>query len=357
MVEIVHGDLFDADVAALVNPVHCAGLMKRGLCRQFKTRFPDNFEQYEAACNTEALAPGDVLVHDRGGLFGDGQHPRYVLNVATKDHWRDASSAPHIESGMAALVDEVTAHDIASLAVPALGCGGGGLDWPTVRPLLTTPLKSLDGVRALVYAPRSANAEGSPDADDRPTMTRGRALLLSVLDAYATPGDTVSPHAAHNLAFLLQGAGEDLRLTFEPGTYGLRAAGLTAVLRWIEGAFIAGYDPSHQDSSFRVRPPAVGVARDTLSDHPTASERLGRIQALIGDYDAPEALELLATVGWLTRHDAQARRRPEAAVRAVQDWSRRKAGRLAPEQITAAWQQLRRHEWISSGQTADPEQP
>ena len=357
MVEIVQGDLFEADAAALVNPVHCAGLMKRGLCRQFKTRFPDNFEQYKAACDAGALAPGDVLVHDRGGLFGDGQHPRYVLNVATKDHWRDASSAPHIESGMAALVDEVTAHDIASLAVPALGCGGGGLDWPTVRPLLTTPLKSLDGVRALVYAPRSANAEGSPDADDRPTMTRGRALLLSVLDAYATPGDTVSPHAAHNLAFLLQGAGEDLRLTFEPGTYGLRAAGLTAVLRWIEGAFIAGYDPSHQDSSFRVRPPAVGVARDTLSDHPTASERLGRIQALIGDYDAPEALELLATVGWLTRHDAQARRRPEAAVRAVQDWSRRKAGRLAPEQITAAWQQLRRHEWISSGQTADPEQP
>ncbi len=358
MVEIVHGNLFDADVAALVNPVHCAGLMKRGLCRQFKTRFPDNYEQYEAACDAGALAPGDVLVHDRGGLFGDGQHPRYVLNVATKDHWRDASSVPHIESGMAALVDEVTAHDIASLAVPALGCGGGGLDWPTVRPLLTTPLKSLDGVRALVYAPRSANAEGGgPDADDRPAMTRGRALLLSVLDAYATPGDTVSPHAAHNLAFLVQGAGEDLRLTFEPGTYGLRAAGLTAVLRRIEGAFIAGYDPSHQDSSFRLRPPAVGVARDTLSDHPTASERLGRVRALIEECDTPDTLELLATVGWLMRHDAQARRRPEAVVRAVQDWSRRKAERFAPAQIAAAWQRLHRHEWIGPGHPAGPEQP
>lgn len=355
MVEVTHGDLFDADAAALVNPVHCAGLMKRGLCRQFKTRFPDNFEQYKVACNAGALAPGDVLVHDRGGLFGDGQHPRYVLNVATKDHWRDASSATHIKSGMAALVDEVAAHDISSLAVPALGCGGGGLDWPTVRPLLTAPLKSLDGVQALVYAPRSADPRGGPDTDDRPAMTRGRALLLSVLNAYAAPGDPVSPHAAHNLAFLLQGTGEDLRLTFEPGTYGLRAAGLTAVLRRIEGHFITGYDPSHQDSSFRLRQPAVGVARDSLSDQPTASERLGRVRALTEDYDTPDTLELLATVGWLTRHDAQARRRPEATVRAVQDWSRRKAERFAPEQITAAWQQLRRHEWISPGQPTDLE--
>ena len=355
MVEIVHGDLFDADAAALVNPVHCAGLMKRGLCRQFKTRFPDNFEQYEAACATGALAPGDVLVHDRGGLFGDGQHPRYVLNVATKDHWHDASSATHIKSGMAALVDEVTAHDIASLAVPALGCGGGGLDWPTVRPLLTAPLKSLNGVRALVYAPRSADAQGGPDADDRPAMTRGRALLLAVLEAYATPGDPVSPHAAHNLAFFLQATGEDLHLTFEPGTYGLRAAGLTAVLRRIEGAFIAGYDPSHQDSSFCLHQPAVGVARDTLSDHPTANERLGRVRTLVEEHDAPDTLELLATVGWLTQHDAQARRRPEAVVRAVQDWSRRKAEHFAPEQITAAWQRLRRHEWFRRRQPAGPE--
>ncbi|WP_103021323.1 type II toxin-antitoxin system antitoxin DNA ADP-ribosyl glycohydrolase DarG [Salinibacter altiplanensis] len=355
MVEIVRGDLFDADVAALVNPVHCAGLMKRGLCRQFKTRFPDNFEQYKAACNDGGLAPGDVLVHDRGGLFGDDQHPRYVLNVATKDHWRDASSPTHIESGMAALIDEAVAHDIPSLAVPALGCGGGGLDWPTVRPLLTAPLQSLNGVRARLYAPRSADAQEDSGADERPAMTRGRALLLAVFDAYAGPGDTVSPHAAHNLAFLLQGLGEALRLTFEPGPRGLRATGLTAVLRRINGHFVAGHVPSHQESPFRLRQAAIESAGDVLSGLSDATERLGRARELIEGYDAPDALELLATVGWIMRHDAQARRRPEAVVRAVQDWSRRKAERFASEQITAAWQRLRRHEWISPGQPADSE--
>ena len=345
MVEIVHGDLFDADVAALVNPVHCAGLMKRGLCRQFKTRFPDNFEQYKAACDAGALAPGDVLVHDRGGLFGDAQRPRYVLNVATKDHWRDDSSPTYIEAGVAALVEKATAHDLASLAVPALGCGGGGLDWPTVRPLLTDPLRSLDGVRARVYAPRSADARENSGTDERPAMTRGRALLLAVFDAYAGPDSPISPHAAHNLAFLLQGLGEDLHLTFEPGPHGLRAAGLTAVLRRIETHFITGYDPSHQDSAFRLRRAAVDTAGDVLSDLPDATERLGQARPLIEGYDAPDALELLATVGWITQHDAQARRRPEAIVRAVQDWSRRKAQRFSPEQIVAAWTQLRHHGW------------
>ena len=346
MVEIVHGDLFDADVAALANPVHCAGLMKRGLCRQFKTRFPDNFEQYQAACNAGALAPGDVLVHDRGGLFGDVQRPRYVFNVATKDHWRDDSSTAHIESGMAALVEKAAAHNITSLAVPALGCGGGGLDWPTVRPLLTDPLQSLDDVRALVYAPRSANRREDTDPDERPAMTRGRALLLTVFDAYAGPDGPVSPHAAHNLAFLVQGMGEDLHLTFEPGTYGLRAAGLMAVLRRIETHFITGYDPSHQDSSFCLRRAAIDQARNLLSNRPDASNRLARVRSLIEDYDTLDQLELLATVGWITQQDPQARRRPEAVVRAVQNWSRRKAERFTPAQTTAAWRRLGRHEWF-----------
>lgn len=90
MVDIVQGDLFEADVAALVNPVHCAGVMSRGLALQFKTRFPDNAKQYKAACEAGRLSPGDVLDHDRGGLF-DAERPRYILNVTTKDHWTDAS--------------------------------------------------------------------------------------------------------------------------------------------------------------------------------------------------------------------------------------------------------------------------
>ena len=132
MVDIVQGDLFEADVAALVNPVHCAGVMSRGLALQFRTRFPENAKRYKDACEAGRLSPGDVLVHDRGGLF-DAERPRYLLNVATKDHWTDASRPAHIEASVEGVVEQVTTRGLSSLAVPALGCGGGGLDWSTVR--------------------------------------------------------------------------------------------------------------------------------------------------------------------------------------------------------------------------------
>jgi O-acetyl-ADP-ribose deacetylase (regulator of RNase III) len=336
MVDVVQGDLFDADVAALVNPVHCAGVMGRGLALQFKARFPDNTAQYEAACETGRLSPGDVLVHDRGGLF-DAERPRYILNVATKDHWTDASRPAHIEAGMDGVVEQTRRRGLSSLAVPALGCGGGGLDWPTVRPLLVEPLSALDDCRALVYAPRSAGGPGGADAPDPAEMTPGQALFLMALNEYAGTGQPISPHAAHNVAYLLQRAGAALHLQFEPGAYGLRASGLRAVLRYMDGRFVDGYDPAHQDAPFRLRAAAVAAARRAVDpdEAPLATAR-----RWLDGVSSRDALELRARVLWTVRHDPTARRRPDAAVRAVQDGSRRTARRFSAEQIAAAWRHV-----------------
>lgn len=336
MTEIVQGNLFEADVAALANPVHCAGIMGRGLALQFKTRFPDNTERYAAACEADRLSPGDVLVHDRGGLF-DAERPRYILNVATKDHWTDASHPAHIEAGMQAVAEQVVTRGISSLAVPALGCGGGGLDWPTVRPLLVEPLSALDDVRARVYAPRSADVPDGPDAAEQPEMTHGQALFLTALDVYGGSGGPISPHAAHNVAYLLQSAGAALHLQFEPGQYGLRASGLHAVLRHLNGRCIDGYDPAHQAVPFRLRSGAAEAARRAIDP---AGAPLATVQRWLDGVSARDALELRATVLWVTRHNPRARRRPDAAVRIVQNRSRRKATRFSAEQVAAAWRHV-----------------
>lgn len=348
MIEIRRGDLFDADVEALVNPVHCAGIMKRGLCRHFKARFPENTKTYKAACDAGTLRPGDVLVYDRGGLFGDQDRPRYVLNVATKDHWTDSARIADIETGTDAVVEEVRTRDISSVAVPAVGCGGGGLAWTDVRPRLTDSLAALDNsVRTLVYAPRSAGTTPSRDVPEgRPAMTRGRALLLGTLDAYADPDDALRPHAAHNLAYLLQCAGEDLQLEFDPGPYGLSAPGLTAVLERIDGYFVEGYDAAHQNASFHLRPSAVVAASDVIAAASGTADRLQRVQNLLDDVSSDDDLTLIATVLWVLRHDADARRQPEVAVQAVHDQSQRTT-RFSPGQVTTAWQRLRDDSWVS----------
>ncbi|PSQ99060.1 MAG: hypothetical protein BRD51_02455 [Bacteroidetes bacterium SW_11_64_17] len=355
MIEITRGDLFAADVAALVNPVNGVGIMKRGLSRQFKTRFPENHEQYRAACAPDPLTPGTVLVHDRGGLFGDADRPRYILNVVTKQHWSDLSGRDHIETGVAEVAETVQARAIDSLAVPALGCGGGGLDWTDVRPILKSglaPLADAD-TRVLLFAPRSSEPLDDTGADNAgrlsaaPALTQGRALLLLLLNVSRSGDEGPTIHTTHNLAYLLQCAGEPLRLRFEPDPHGLQAPGLDAVLRRMEGHFL---DRTSADGRERLRPysDAVSRAKASVSSTPEASARLDRTRQLIGDFLSDEGLKLLATVLWIVRHDPEARRAPTPVVRTVHDWSRRTATRFSAEQIAAAWTRLRKHGWLQS---------
>ncbi len=148
MIERVRGDLLDADVEALVNAVNCVGVMGKGLAAQFKTRFPAVFRDYVRACKAGDVRPGRMHVVETGSSA-----PRFVINFPTKRHWRESSRLEDIESGLQALGDEVKARRIRSIAVPALGCGLGGLAWDDVAPRIERTFAALKNVRALLFEP------------------------------------------------------------------------------------------------------------------------------------------------------------------------------------------------------------
>jgi O-acetyl-ADP-ribose deacetylase (regulator of RNase III) len=150
MIDLVRGNILEADVDALVNAVNCVGVMGKGLALQFKKAFPDAFRAYQGACRARELAPGRMHVVDTTRAGG----PKYVIHFPTKRHWRDPSRLEDIEAGLDALVQEVRDRGIRSIAVPALGCGLGGLDWADVRPLIEDALGPLESVRLLVFEPR-----------------------------------------------------------------------------------------------------------------------------------------------------------------------------------------------------------
>ena len=58
-----------------------------------------------------------------------------------------------IRDGLAHLRRHYREWGIASLAMPALGCGVGGLDWKDVEPVLQEGLSDLD-IPVELYAPR-----------------------------------------------------------------------------------------------------------------------------------------------------------------------------------------------------------
>ena len=149
MIEFVTGDLLVADVEALVNPVNCVGVMGAGLARQFKERYPLNFEVYYRWCLLGKLCPG-VICDYKTGLK---RNPKWIYNFPTRRHWKEKSNLQDIELGLIALVTEVKLNGVESIAIPALGCGLGGLQWEDVKELIENAFKILPGVKVLVYLP------------------------------------------------------------------------------------------------------------------------------------------------------------------------------------------------------------
>jgi O-acetyl-ADP-ribose deacetylase (regulator of RNase III) len=145
MISYVKGNLLDSPAVALVNTVNLVGVMGKGIVLQFKQAFPHNFEVYKKACREGEIGIGKILaVTDRNLLLGD----KLILNFPTKTNWRLPSEYDYVDRGLVALREYVVAHRVPSLAVPALGCGNGGLDWNVVRPMIE---RQLSGVERYIF--------------------------------------------------------------------------------------------------------------------------------------------------------------------------------------------------------------
>ena len=76
----------------------------------------------------------------------------WILNFPTKNHWRDPSKIEYITTGLDYLVENYKSWGIVSLALPALGCGLGGLDWNVISLILNEKLTKLE-IPVTVYIP------------------------------------------------------------------------------------------------------------------------------------------------------------------------------------------------------------
>ena len=69
---------------------------------------------------------------------------KMLLLFPTKDHWKMRANFGGIQRGLQWLIDNYKKCGIKSLAMPALGCGNGGLEWKDVGPMLYQALSNLD---------------------------------------------------------------------------------------------------------------------------------------------------------------------------------------------------------------------
>lgn len=350
MIEEVRGNLLDAEVDALVNTVNTVGVMGKGVALQFKQAFPENYDFYKRACSRGELSLGHVLVYDSGKL---GKQ-RYIVNFPTKGHWRSRSRLDDIRQGLKDLALAIEHFHITSIAVPALGCGNGGLDWSSVRTLIHNELSGLSDVRVLVYPPQGPpEARAMRVATKRPNMTLGRAALLSLMGKYVDSRRFEEPDTVmgaslleiQKLMYLLQESGEELRLKYVQHNYGPYAENLNHVLQTIEGHFLRGFGDRTQAvldlEPLVILPGALDAAAGHLAESPETRERCEFVVEATTGFQTPYGLELLATVHWVSKtHGFSSSTDVSQVVDAVHSWSRRKQHLFTERHIQRAWNRL-----------------
>lgn len=151
MITYIEGDLFTSQAQTLVNTVNTVGVMGKGLAQEFKSIYPEMFEEYRRLCEERTFEIGRLLLYRT-------PH-KWVLNFPTKRHWRNPSRLDDIEAGLQTFCRTYAEQGILSAAFPQLGCGNGGLDWETrVRPLMENYLDPLP-IDIAIHIPRDEPIE------------------------------------------------------------------------------------------------------------------------------------------------------------------------------------------------------
>ncbi len=150
MIHITHGDLFANahNAQAFAHGVNCAGVMGAGIAKEFRKQYPRMYEAYQLFCATSWIDPGDCWVwretyHSVGVVF----------NLATQDKTGPHARYDWLEQALDQMLVKATDIGVTSIAMPAIGCGIGGLEWKRVYSVVGDVCGGWDGDLWL-YEPR-----------------------------------------------------------------------------------------------------------------------------------------------------------------------------------------------------------
>ncbi|MCM8811282.1 MAG: DarT ssDNA thymidine ADP-ribosyltransferase family protein [Candidatus Omnitrophica bacterium] len=160
---LVEGDMFFSRMQTLTISVNTVGVMGKGLASRAKYQFPDVYVKYQDLCKNKTLKMGkpylykretslDYILADESERLTNLNLQTWFLLFPTKTDWRKMADLNGIEEGLKWLVSNYKKEGIKSLAIPALGCGLGWLEWGVVGPRLCSYLKKLD-IPVQLYLP------------------------------------------------------------------------------------------------------------------------------------------------------------------------------------------------------------
>ncbi len=150
MLQEVSGDILLSGAEAIVHGVAANDPMDQGLAQALHKDYPAMHKDYHHWCHTEQRKPGDAWIW----AAADGKR---IINLITQEGGYGQGARPgrattkSVNSCLRALKKLVKKEKLASIALPKLATGVGGLDWAAVKPLIENQLGDLD-IPVYLYA-------------------------------------------------------------------------------------------------------------------------------------------------------------------------------------------------------------
>lgn len=142
----------DADI--YVVPTNARGIFGAGLAKDFAAMFPTQAATHAEACQRGDVAAGDMHA-DGLGPNGYG-NPSWVAFISTKDDPFQPSQLEWVRRGLAALFVLANMRFVCPrgrIALPAIGCGLGGLRFLDVHKLVLDQFDSAYGLEVALFPP------------------------------------------------------------------------------------------------------------------------------------------------------------------------------------------------------------
>ena len=158
MVEYVKGNLLESDCDYICHQVNCQGVMRSGIARQIREKWPDVYDEYKKVCSKFVRTYTDPVEHMLGHIqFCCTDSGQVVVNIFSQaDYGYDG--------------DRYTSYDAFSNALTELkgmipkgntigfpkniGCGLGGGDWRIISNMIETILGDTHNVYIYEYDPK-----------------------------------------------------------------------------------------------------------------------------------------------------------------------------------------------------------
>lgn len=152
MVKVVEGDILEDDVDAIANPITTSGQVGPGLNGYVTELCPENFDWHHDLCTSNQLQLGGVGVfvidQDRYMLNSE-----FIMNIPIRVQYTDKVDIGAVEAGMRSIITVIPSLIVGTIAIPAFGCGHGGLQWKDVLDCIVHYCQYIRNVDVRIYQP------------------------------------------------------------------------------------------------------------------------------------------------------------------------------------------------------------